>query len=410
MKTLFNFLVFGVFLTAIGAVSVFAQADPATEFGALFDKYKVDRKGECGKRDAALETAKKIIGFGNASDKHKEVFDLNKEVVDYVKTDSDKIAKADPDCKLKTAYNDSYKAKDWPKFISLSKEIINKEGNSPLATDVMLELVSVGYDRAAVDKVDTFNADTINYAKQAIQRLESGAASATGNYGVFVPYKTKEFTDGKTNALNWMNYIIGWINYNRLGANDAAKKKEGLVYLYKSTLVNGEMKKDHTIYTNIGNYYFDEAAKLDEEYRKIRETNNNTETDEAKAKIALARGYADRAIDAFGRARQIATTNNKKPIADSITKRLGELYRFRFNIAATQPTPDLEKYVSGLLAKPMPDPSTEVTPVVEEVKPATTTTSTTTSPETTPTKETPASNTTTTPAKKPAVTKKKGTR
>ncbi|HEY8563697.1 MAG TPA: hypothetical protein VIL74_25180 [Pyrinomonadaceae bacterium] len=421
MKTLFKTLVLGTVLTAVGAVSAFAQ--DGTELENLFNQYKEQKKAACGQRGTALETAKKIIAFSTSTDpKIQEIATLNKEVIDYVKKDSDKIAKEDPVCVRNNAYNEAYKAKDWAKFTSVSKEIIAAEGNSPLATDVMLTLVSVGYDRAAVDKVDTYNADTINYAKQAIQRLESGATSQTGNYGVFLPFKTKEFPDGKTNALNWMNYIVGWINYNRLGATDPGKKKEGLVYLYKSTLVNGENKKDHTIYTNIGDYYFDQAASLDEEYRKIRAANNNTETDEAKAKIALARGYADRSIDAFGRARQIAKQNNKPQIADAITKRLGELYRFRFNIAATAPTPDLEKYVSDLVAKPMPDPSTDVTPVVETAPTTATTTSSTTTTTPSPnaattgatkaaTTTTPVSNTTT-PAKKPAtpVTKKKGTR
>jgi hypothetical protein len=412
MKTLFKVLVLGTLLTMLGVVSAFAQ--DANELETLFNKFKAERKAACGQRGPAVATGKIIIEkFSSDPD--------NQQVIKYVKDQTAIIEKEDPVCIRNTAYNEAYKAKDWPKFVSLSKEIIAAEGNSPLATDVMLTLVSVGYDRALVDKVDTYNVDTLNYAKQSIQRIESGATSSTGNWGVFLPFKTKEFPDGKTNALNWMNYIIGWINYNRLGATDASKKKEGLVYLYKSTLINGENKKDHTIYTNIGDYYFNQAATLDEAYRKLRAANNNAETDEAKAKIALARGFADRSIDAFGRARQIAMQNNKKPVADVITKKLGELYRFRFNIAATAPTPDLEKYVSDLLAKPMPDPSTDVTPVVETAPTASTSTTTTpatnaattstTKPATTTT--TPATNTATTktatPVKKP-VTKKKGTR
>jgi hypothetical protein len=407
MKTLFRVLALGMFLTVFGSVSAYAQEDLAT----LFERYKTERKQPCGQRSAALATAKTILEkFGSDVD--------NKEVIDYVRKDSEKIAKEDPVCTRNNAYNDAYKAKDWAKFFSVSKEIINAEGaTSPLALDIMLSLVSVGYERVAVDKVDTYNADTINYAKQAIQRIEAGGTSATGNWGVFLPFKTKAYPDGKTNALNSLNYIIGWTNYTRLGATDPSKKKEALTYYYKSTQYNGENKSDLTIYTNIGDYYFNEAAKLDEEYRKLRADNNNTETDEAKAKIALARGYADRSIDAFGRARQIATTTNRKPAADAITKKLGELYRFRFNIAATAATPDLEKYVSGLLTKPMPDPSTDVTPVVETAPTTATTTSSTTTPDATkaPATTTPATNTATTtkpattPAKKP-VAKKKGTR
>ena len=425
MKTLFRFLVLGTFLTMLGTLSIFAQ--DADEFAKLFERYKLERKQPCGKRDAALATGKTIL------EKYGEDKD-NPDVIKFVREDVAKIEAADPDCKLIAEYNAAFPAKDWNKFLTLSKQLLAKQGSSPLGLDVTLTAASVGYDRA-VEKNDTYNADTINYAKQAIQRLEAGGTSETGNFGTFAPFKTKAFTDGKTNSLNWMNYIIGWIYYNRLGANDPNKKKEGLVYLYKSTLYNGENKNDHTIYTNIGSWYFDQAAVLDEKIRAIRDSKPDPATEEGKAKIeeqkahlAMAKGYADRAIDAFGRARQIAVAGKKTTIADAITKRLGELYRFRFNLAPDAKTPELETYVSGFLTKPMPDPSNAVTPVIEEEKPTTTTTSTTPATTTTPTTKTTTTTTkqpmsavttkdasttatkTSTTTKKPVVTKKKGTR
>jgi hypothetical protein len=407
MKTLFKFLVLATLLTMLGVVSAFAQEETLE---TAFNRYKVERKQPCGQRDAALTTGKMIIEkFGSD--------ELNKEVIDYVKKDSDKIAKEEPVCKRNAAYNKAYTDKDWPKFVPISKEIIAQEGDAALGFDVMLTLVSVGYNRSVVDKIDTYNNDTLNYAKMALQKLNSGATSK--NYGVFEPFKTKE------NATSWMNYIIGFYT-NKAAASDPTKKKEALGYFYKATQTGTENKNDVSIYTNIGTWYFDEAARLDKEYRDIRAANNNTDTDEGKAKLALARGYADRGIDAFGRARQIATANKATPKAiEAINKTLTDLYKFRFNIAPEAKTPNLESYVSGLLSKPMPDPSTDVTPVVEEVAPTTTTTSTTTTPATNAattsnttkpaaSKETPAANTATTtktatPVKKP-VTKKKGTR
>ncbi len=418
MKTLFRVLALGMLLTTLGVISGFAQ-EPDLE--TLFTKFKTERKAACGQRDAATATGKLIIEkFGADVD--------NQPVITYVKEQVALFEKEDPSCKLFAAYDTSYKAKDWAKFVSVSKEIMAKEGDSPLGFDVMLTLVSVGYNQTALAKVDTYNSDTINYAKMALQKLEANKPSQ-GKYGVFLPFKSKE------NAQSWMNYILGFYA-NRAAANDMAKKKEALAYFYKSTMVGTDNKSDVSIYTDIGDYYFTEAARLDKEYRDIRAANNNTETDEAKAKLGLARGYADRGIDAFGRARKVATENKatkKTPdeiakaqkVIDGISKTLTDLYKFRFNLAPTAPTPDLDKYVSNLLAKPMPDPATDVTPVVEEVAPTTTTTTSTTSTmpatntaaTTTTTKPaattTPAANTTTnkttTPAKKP-VTKKKGTR
>jgi hypothetical protein len=415
MKTLLKTLVLGTLLTTLGVVSAFAQE--GEDLATLFNRYKVERKQPCGSRDTALATAKQIIDFSN-DPKNKEVAELNKELIDYVKKDSTKIGQDDPGCKRATAYNTAYTNKDWAKFVPLSKEIIAQGGDAALGFDVMLTLVSVGYNRTVIDKLDTYNNDTLNYAKMALEKLNSGSTSKT--YGVFEPFKTKE------NATSWMNYIIGYYT-QKAAVNDPAKKKEALGYFYKATQTGTENKNDVSIYTTIGTWYFDEAARLDKEYRDIRAANNNTETDEAKAKLALARGFADRGIDAFGRARQIATQIKATPKAiEAINKTLTDLYKFRFNIAPTAPTPDLEKYVSGLLTKPMPDPSTDVTPVVEEVKPTTTTGTTTTTPSTNATTTTttgttkpaattttPATNTATTtkttPVKKP-VTKKKGTR
>ena len=418
MKTLFNFLVFGLFTAMVGTSAVFAQEDPSNELVALIDKYKVERKAPCGERDAALTTGKKIVDFSTSSDpKYKEVGELNKDVIAVVQKEITKFAAEDPGCKRIKIYNDSYKAKDWAKFVPASKEIINAEGDSEPGLDVTLTLVSVAFNRSALEKNDAYAADALNYAKTALQKLNSGKTSKS--YGAWEPFKTKE------NATSWMNYIIGYFTMKNAGT-DAAKQKEALSYFYKSTqgATDPIIKTDFEIFTKIGDFYFDQAAKLDEEYRKLREANNNQENDEAKAKRLLGLGYADRSIDAFGRARQIATASKKTTIVDGITKKLGSLYRFRFNLAPTAATPDLEKYVAGFLAKPMPDPSSEVSPVVEEVTPTTTTTSTTTTPSTTTTTTTtttkPATTTTTkpattttkttTPAKTAPVTKKKGTR
>ncbi len=391
MKTLFKVLVLGILLTAFSALT-FAQ--DANELATLFEKFKTEAKAPCGQRDAAMATGKTIIEKFGADE-------LNKDVIDYVKKKMADFEKTEPRCKLIESYNASYRAKDWNKFMSLSKELLAQESNTPLGLDIALTMVSVGYDQA-VAKVDTYNNDTLNYAKQAIQKIEGGTGSQTGNFGTYNGFKTKTFPDGKNNSLNWMNYVLGYVNFYRLGATDPAKKKEALPYFYKVTQIPGENQKEISLYTNIGNWYFDQAAELDKKYRDLRAANNNTDTDESKAVLGMARGYADRAIDSFARARKVAQENKATPkVLEAISKTLTDLYKFRFNIAPDAKTPDLENYVSGLLTKPMPDPATDITPVVEEVKPTPTTTTGTTPPTTTP------STTTTTP--KPTTTTKQPT-
>ncbi len=415
MKTLFKVLVTGILLTAFSALT-FGQDKP--DLATLFDKFKTEYKAPCGQRDAALVTGKQIIDLYGSDE-------LNKDVIDVVKKRMAIINDTDPDCKRNTRYDAAYKAQNWADFFAVSKEIIAAKGDSPLSLDVMLTLVSVGFDRTVVDKVDTFNNDTMNYAKMSLQKIEAGKTSQTGKWGVFVPFNTKD------NAQSWMNYIIGFLMYEKLG-----QKKDALTYFYKSTQIGTEKKGDFAIYARIGNYYFDEASRYDTLYRDARKANNNVENDDTRKLLGLARANADRGIDAFGRAYKFASADTKVPAATKtgLNKTLGDLYKFRFNLAPEAKTPDLDKYVADLNGKPMADPASEVTPVViEEVKPATTpsntttptttpvtpTTKTTTTPTTTPTTKKPAmkdsteSTTmtpkTTTPAKKP-VTKKKGTR
>jgi hypothetical protein len=203
------------------------------------------------------------------------------------------------------------------------------------------------------------------------------------------------------------------------------QQKDALSYLYKSSQIGTEKKNDTTIYTNIGKYYFDEAVRLDTEYRDKRKANNNQDNDETRALLALARGTADRASDAFGRAYRIAAADPKlATLKTNVAKTLTDLYKFRFNLADAKQA-DIDKYVADLVAKPMPDPASAVTPVVEATPtPTTTTTSTTTTSTPTPTTTTtptPAATTTTTPTPKTTPTtkttttvkkpvKKKGTR
>ena len=407
MKTLFRVLTLAVLLTAFSTLS-FAQDDLAT----LFERFKTEAKGKCGERDAALATGKTIIEkFGSD--------ELNKDVIDFVKKRMATIEKEDPRCKLNARYDTTYKAKDWANFFAVSKEIIAAEGDSPLALDLLLTNVSVGFNLADRDKVDTYNNDTLNWAKTALQKIQAGKASQTGKWGVFEPFGNKDA------AQSWANFTIGYLMYNKLNQ----KNTEALSYFYKSTQVSNEKKNDTTIYTNIGTYFFNKAQELDTGYREARKTNNNEDNDETKRLLGLARGNADRAIDAFGRAYKIAAADPKKAeLKTTIGKTLSDLYKFRFNLADAK-QPDIDKYVADLVAKPMPDPSTEVTPVVIEAPATTTTTTSTTTTTTTPTttttsttkeatkptttKETTTATTNTTktktPAKKPAP-KKKGTR
>lgn len=241
----------------------------------------------------------------------------------------------------------------------------------PDLIDVPIVLAAVGYELAvAKTPNDKYNNDAINYAKTVIQQFESGKTSQ--NYGANAfNFKDPAFPDAKSNTLGWMNYTIGYIMYNRQGM-----KKEALPYLYKATQLNSGTKTLPQIYQTIGNYYAEELLKMDKDRLAKIEAAGKVDTDETKALLALEKGYAERAAEAFARAYKAVNADAaNKPYKDSLLTNAKEVYSIRFD----KDMAGFDAYVNGLSAKSFTDPTTAVVPVAEAA-PATTTTSSTTTP------------------------------
>lgn len=423
MKTIFRFLALAMLLTAFSAASVttsFAQ-DPAAEKKDLYEKHLANYASkEADKLQLALDAAKTYVEKFGASE-------ADKEQVTYYKAETTRLEKAI--AKIKQDEIDKGKAQQSKALLNRFDTAVKGTGNaaSPSETyasgkeivalnndfllDVLLVLGSVGYDQAsATPAVDTYNNDTIEYAKMAIQKLESNATSKTGGYGVYgYSYKNDKlangkpnpsgYADGKANALGAMNYNIGYIMYYRQGKDNPAKKKEALPYFYKATQYNSYSKKNPTVYQAIGAWYLDEAIRIDKERTTILTANGNKDNEQTLAMVGEQKGYADRAIDAYSRAYKLAKSAEKpsKEYTDGLYTRLKELYAFRYDGKTT----GIDEFVAKVDATPFPDPTTAVTPVkVETTEPATTTSGTTT-PATTPATPKPA---VTTPTPKPATT------
>jgi tetratricopeptide (TPR) repeat protein len=321
----------------------------------IYAIFRTEMKQTCGNRDEAISLGKFML------DKFREDLkdELNVEVLEFIKKRTEAIEKEDGLCRRVSSYCNPKlpkTVKNRRDFFNSAKEIINTEGDTPAVLDIMLDLVSVGYDLAIVDKDDTFNQETLDYAKTAIQRIEAGQTSSTKKWGVFVPFSTKE------NALSWMNYVIGWTLFNKQN-----QQREALGYFFKA-IQTGEKKKDIGIYTTLGKYYFDEAVQLDAKYREKRIATGNEENEETKVLLALARGAADRALDAFGRAYlQAIQTDSNKQLKNTIYKTLTDLYKFRFNEATDEGMRNFwEQFIEYLRRNPMPDPSKPFEPVLRE--------------------------------------------
>lgn len=431
MKSVFRFSVIGVLTLAFAAVS-FAQ-DPCADIEGNQAKYKEFTDNYAAKtiegREIALNAAKSYIEkWGNCAD-FKQQVDYFKGYIPDAEKQLIKMKREAYMNKLYARFNAALTSENWDEVYTSGKEVLAQpEPDAETKLNVTILLGSIGFDEAKDKKIDKYNTDTVTYAQKAISMIESGATSKNYGLGKFT-YRTKTFNTeqlAKSNALGWMNYIIGYLKAYR----EPKDSKGALPYLYKAAQTNSAPKNYPTGYLAIGNWYLAEAEKIDKERGEKVKANDNTDNDETKTLFALQKGYIERAMDAYARAYNLYGTDpSVKAVKDDVLANLREFYKFRNNGKDI----GFDAFISGIKNKTMPDPASQVTPVVEE--PAATNTGNTPTPATTkpePTTAKPATGTkpangtkpagsattpdkaastatTKTPAKKPAP-KKKGTR
>ncbi len=368
MKTIFRFVKLGLVVTAlaaVGATAALAQ-DPCADtaaINALDTKFRENwEKKPWAERQVAVDAGKEYLEkFGNC-ESVKEIADYLKTAIPTLEAGVKAQREKEELIALYKRFDDSVKAKKWDDTYAAGKEIASKYPDNSL--DQILALGSIGYDES-YNKNYKYNTDTLRFAKQAISMIESGKTSK--KYGIFQwEYKTKE------NALGWMNLSVGYITYY---ANK--NKKEALPYLFKASQAGSDTKTNPLVFEAIGGYYFDEVSKLAEEVKVMIADQKETDTPEVKtqkeaaikAKIALLNGYAERAMDAYARAHQVAKgTPEVKAYKDGLYKTMQSLYNVRF-----AKTDGMDSFIASLVSKPMPDPTSTVTPIVEEPKADTTT-------------------------------------
>ncbi|HEY0457658.1 MAG TPA: hypothetical protein VGC97_00820 [Pyrinomonadaceae bacterium] len=298
-------------------------------FGKLKDS---SRKAGCGERDEAINTGKEIIEIYGKDD-------LNKDVVAYAKKKLAQLVEDERTCARNNTYNKLYKDKYWQPFFAVSRQIIDEEGDSPLAMDVILTLVSVGYDRASAAQEDTYNDDTLRYAKLAIERIEAGQESKRGNWGVFDEFNSKE------NAQSWMNYVVGWLYYYKLNRKkeSPAYFDKAMQYAYTPTKYSDNSGTYLSTYYLLGEIYFNELYKSAGE---LMETNKQS------GKLSAAeKAYADRALIAYAKAFQMEMWVRRKEL---IYKKMENVYRLRFNLPADEQPAGLKELIRELIKQTLP--------------------------------------------------------
>ena len=397
-----NVAVLAAVLLALGAVTALAQ-DPCSDaagLNALDTKVRdLITKTDLESRKAKIESAKQFLEkYGNCESAKKFAEYLTPIIAKWEKTYRDAL-EAKKKAELTDPFDAALKAKDWDKVYSSGKQILQVYPDDFRTVEIVL--ASIGGEEALKNNAK-YADDALLFAKQSIADLEAGKSFMVGDktrYGLRdVDANKKVIYDfefpSKEDALGWLNYYAGYIT------NVVKKDKvAALPYLYKATQVSSGSKDKPGPYTLIGDYYIAEGDKLADEIQALSKAQAPTDTEEVakqkadaiKAKVALANGTSERAIDAFARALGRSSASDATYRAN-LKKKLDFSYNRRFGKME-----GLDAWVANVQKQPFVNPTTPVTPISDpEPAPSTTTTTTTTPPAVKPG---------TTPAKPPTPTK-----
>lgn len=318
--------------------------------------------------------------------------------------------------KIFTRYDNGIKSENYDEAFAAGREILAKQ---PDNLNILVPLGVVGLYQSYKNNFK-YNDESVRYAQQALALIKSGKELPKKNEtttkiptaGVFQYEYTKD------DAISELTYALGYINFY-------AKKdqKAALPYYYEVSQLPGRYRTEPRVYATIGSAYAEAGAKVGQELADLiaKQKAAKTEAEKAafepeiQAKLGLFNGYTERIIDAYARAYTNAKASKTpdKAYTDSLYKILQDTYRRRFDKIE-----GLDAYVAATVAKPLPNPTSTVTPVLdpEPVKatgaattvtaPAATTPVAATAPATKVTTTTTTTTSSTTTAVKPAVTAK----
>lgn len=191
---------------------------------ALYRKFTDNYDGNVSQKKIAIDAAKEYVKRYRDDKDDKEIIAYFTKVIPELES----IVKSIVNCcghdlfpiyrKYVKKFDESFKAKKLDDLFKAGAEILKTK---PEFVDVTLVLASVGFDNAVSKSNRKYLDQTLYYAEKSIKLLEKEKISQY--YGAFeYQYKTKEFPDGKANALGYMNYIIGYIKYFYLKQEDEA--------------------------------------------------------------------------------------------------------------------------------------------------------------------------------------------
>ncbi len=227
-------------------------------------------------------------------------------------------------------------------------------GTNPNDLRTLLSAAYAGW-RLSFSGKNTSDAETANYARQAIQLIEAGKTPVEG-----------EAFNTKNETLGWLNYALGTFALN-------ATSPEAGGYFVKAAQFEGYAKKDPQLYERLAlSYQATEYTKLAADYAKGFDTEEKRATPEGKAATAKINDVVDRIVDAYARAVAYSGTDQRYAAKKAEwTKQLTDFYKFRHDNSVV----GLDQLIASVTTKALPQPGQSIS-----TAPATTSSSTTTQP------------------------------
>jgi len=348
MKTLFSTIALLVLIMVANAATVVAQCDPNTK-QAIYQVFLDNRR------------ATTIEGLQKAVDAGKKYLEMCKdspddqEVVAYINR---LLPRVEQNLIIEVRFSKfeaSAKALNHVEAYKVGREILDNEPkDSELRGDLAIYLTWAGYK--AMESTDaTTTLGVIELGRETIALINSGAKFV--DWGAYDgAFKQQNDADSKSHTLGWLNFAIAEM-FVKLD-----NKADGMAHYFETTKYAAPIGSNPVVFQAIGAWYLSDAIRVRAEGVKIYEANGDKDTEESTKLFNLAKGYADRAFDAYARAYQAAKAVKNDSAANSLYGRLGELYKFRFDGKEE----GLDEFISEVGKRQFIDPRNPVEPIIED--------------------------------------------
>ena len=333
MKNLLRFLALNAVVAAAclsalaqqpagGAAATPAAQDDKAKCAEMYSTWRENRTGDAAAQKKAYDTGKEYL-----------VKCPGDEYRSYVEKWIPKYEKA----MLEADFANALRTNNTTEAFRLGRQVLAADSENAL---VNYQLAVLGFN----SKNEALSADTLAFARRALQLFEAGKAEAI---------KPEQWTamglkSGKADALAWLNFIVA-SNTIKNSPSDA------IPALIKLAQGDSIFKSEPSTFVQLAvAYQKTEYKPLAEDYQA--NCAGKDLTDECKVKLDKMYLVVDRIIDAYARAISLANANSKyasdaslKAAKEGWMGTLTELYKFRNQ----DKTEGLDALISGIQAKPL---------------------------------------------------------